>query len=194
MGIMKSEGRGDTVEKISYLQLSYPNFQLGEVIDPSEANQNNYEIRVSVNETITSINDLVDEMNYWKGEMRPIVNNEEERILMENTRMDNESYRLEQEMYRADNERDRVENETKRVEEFEFTSDMLFRVLSIYKHESSINIIDYGEFGDPFNNGIDIDCGEFTDEITDGTLYDCGEFVPKIRPLSDHPAYEIVEE
>lgn len=42
---------------VEYLTISYPNFALGQVIDPDEANQNNREI-------VDKSNDIIDELHY----------------------------------------------------------------------------------------------------------------------------------
>lgn len=41
---------------MNYFQLSYPNFVLGAIIDPEEANQNNFEIVGKINELVDGIN------------------------------------------------------------------------------------------------------------------------------------------
>lgn len=41
---------------LTYFEISYPNFVLGAIIDPEEANQNNYEIVTKVNDIISAIN------------------------------------------------------------------------------------------------------------------------------------------
>lgn len=41
---------------ITYLEISYPNFTLGQIIDPEEANQNNSEIVEKINTFIDDIN------------------------------------------------------------------------------------------------------------------------------------------
>ncbi len=50
---------------ISYFQISYPNFVLNQIIDPDEANQNNYDISEKINEIIDETNlniELVDDV------------------------------------------------------------------------------------------------------------------------------------
>lgn len=42
---------------VTYLEISYPNFALGAIIDPEEANQNNYEIVTKINDNIRLTND-----------------------------------------------------------------------------------------------------------------------------------------
>lgn len=41
---------------ITYFEISYPNFVLGAIIDPEEANQNNHEIVTKVNDIVEGIN------------------------------------------------------------------------------------------------------------------------------------------
>lgn len=49
------------MEHVTYIELSYPNFVLGQIIDPEEANQNNYEIVTKINESIGRLNESTDE-------------------------------------------------------------------------------------------------------------------------------------
>lgn len=44
------------MSNINYLEISYPNFALGAIIDPEEANQNNFEIVNKINDTVMEIN------------------------------------------------------------------------------------------------------------------------------------------
>lgn len=97
------------MEKVTYLQISYPNFVLGTTIDPAEANQNNYEI-------VTKINELVE----WAG----VIGNEEqdrryfesERVSAESDRRLAEDKRSDAERIRSNNEDDRKSNETYRIQ------------------------------------------------------------------------------
>ena len=41
---------------LTYLEISYPNFALGAIIDPEEVNQNNHEIVTKINNLVTAIN------------------------------------------------------------------------------------------------------------------------------------------
>jgi len=41
---------------ISYLEISYPNFVLGAIIDPEEVNQNNHEFLTKINSLVTAVN------------------------------------------------------------------------------------------------------------------------------------------
>lgn len=41
---------------VSYLEISYPNFVLGAIIDPEEANQNNHDFQTKINDIITNHN------------------------------------------------------------------------------------------------------------------------------------------
>lgn len=41
---------------LTYLQISYPNFALGAIIDPEEANQNNFELVNKINDFVAAIN------------------------------------------------------------------------------------------------------------------------------------------
>ena len=41
---------------LTYFEISYPNFTLGSIIDPEEANQNNYEIVTKINSLVTFVN------------------------------------------------------------------------------------------------------------------------------------------
>lgn len=51
---------------VTYLEISYPNFVLGSIIDPEEANQNNYEIVTKINDAVSSINSNLDNINELK--------------------------------------------------------------------------------------------------------------------------------
>lgn len=46
---------------VTYIEISYPNFVLGQIIDPEEANQNNYEFTSKINTMIEKINLTTDE-------------------------------------------------------------------------------------------------------------------------------------
>ena len=48
---------------ITYLEISYPNFALGAIIDPEEANQNNYEIVNKINDNINLSNTSEENIN-----------------------------------------------------------------------------------------------------------------------------------
>ena len=47
-------------KNINYLELSYPNFVLGQIIDPDEANQNNSDIVNKINEFVDEVEDALE--------------------------------------------------------------------------------------------------------------------------------------